>query len=363
MKASRILCAMVLATLVLAGVAADAKEQKRDNFVLLIDQSAEMNLTYHSQSLNYLARQTAEAFIRNIPKDIPVKGAIYMYGIMAAETRDKVLTVKNFSPFNKAEFLSAMGEVKKQAGPSSLSIALNRARKDLTEKGITGRTAIIVISGGNATDVGEPTTELVQLKKEHQDACLFPILVGKSKRGGEFLEELREKSKCGFATSAEAIDSEPKMSQYVENVFFKRVGDEDMDGVSDKDDKCPGTPYGADVDSRGCWSINNINFDTGKAIIKPQYFAQLDKIASIMNANPNLRITVEGHTDSVGDEAYNQKLSEQRAQSVMKYLTSAEVDISRLTAVGYGESRPIADNNTTAGKALNRRIEFSYINR
>lgn len=363
MKASRIMIALVMVGLLLGAMDAGARgEQKRDNFVILIDQSNEMNATYHGQSLNYLARKAAEGFLKEIPKDISVKGAIYMYGIMAAETRDKVLTVKNFAPFNKAEFVAALSEVKKQAGPSSLSIAFNRVRKDMAENNISGRTAVIVISGGNFTDVGEPTTEFVQLKKEHKGVCLFPILVGKSERGGKFLEELRQKGECGFGTSAEAIDPQPKMARYVENVFFKRIGDEDMDGVNDKDDKCPGTPYGADVDSRGCWSINNINFDSGKSVIKSQYFAQLDNIASIMNANPNMRVVITGHTDSDGDDAYNQKLSESRAKAVLDYLVKAEVNPSRLTAVGKGESDPIADNGSASGKAQNRRIEFVYTN-
>jgi OOP family OmpA-OmpF porin len=113
------------------------------------------------------------------------------------------------------------------------------------------------------------------------------------------------------------------------------------------------------VDSRGCWVVNNINFDTGKYDIKPVYYGQLNEIASIMNANANIKITIEGHTDNVGGDDYNQKLSEQRANAVMQYLTSADVDPFRLRAVGKGEGQPVASNDTSNGRALNRRIEFN----
>lgn len=239
-------------------------------------------------------------------------------------------------------------------------MAFKQLRKDMAKEGLKGRTGIIVVSGGNATDVGEPTTEYKALRKEfgNDNICIFTVLVGKSKRGGKFLDELADKGKCGFQTSAEAIDKEKAMQRYVERVFYKKVVDEDGDGVPDKDDQCPGTPFGAEVDYRGCWAINSINFDSGKAVIKPQYFNQLDEIASVMNSNPGLRVTIEGHTDSDGDEAYNQKLSEQRAQSVLDYLIKADVDQARLRAVGMGESKPIADNKSSSGKAQNRRIEF-----
>ena len=363
MKASRIMFALVLVGLMLGAMDAGARgEQKVNNFVILLDQSAEMNATYHSQSLNYLGREVTKRFLKDVPKDISLTGAIYIYGVMAAE--GKVLRVQGWKPFNANEFLNSLEEAKKQAGPSALSVAFKRVKKEMKENNISGRTAIIVISGGNATDVGEPTTEFKALRKEFggENICLFTILVGKSKRGGQFLEELSDKGKCGFPTSAEAIDKDKAMARYAQRVFFKNMVDEDGDGVPDKDDKCPGTPFGADVDARGCWSINNVNFDTGKADIKPMYFMQLDQIASIMNANPNMRITITGHTDNVGDEAYNQKLSEARAKSVMDYLVKADVDASRLTAIGKGETEPIADNKTTTGKALNRRIEFVYSN-
>lgn len=369
MKVRLIACLIALFVLAVStnsyAVAGGGAEAKFQNFVILLDQSSEMNVTYHNQSLNYLARDITKKLIRAIPTDIPLTGAIYVYGVMAAENENRVQRIQNWKPFNTREFVESLKEeAKPQAGPSSLSVAFRHLRRDMKEQKITGKTAVILISGGNFTDVGEPTTEYKNLRKEfgNDKICLFTILVGTSERGGKFLDELSDKGKCGFSTSADSISREHKLNRYVKKVFYKKVTDEDGDGVPDGQDQCPNTPFGADVDSRGCWSINNINFDSGKSVIKSMYFAQLDEIASIMNANPSMRVTIIGHTDSDGDEAYNQKLSEQRAQAVMQYLVSAGVNASRLSAKGMGEGSPIADNGSSSGKALNRRIEFSYVN-
>lgn len=102
----------------------------------------------------------------------------------------------------------------------------------------------------------------------------------------------------------------------------------------------------------------NVQFKTGKSDIQPQYQAELAKFADIMKKHPDLKVTIEGHTDNTGGAAYNKKLSQQRAESVKRYLVQKlGIDASRLSAVGYGLTRPIADNATAGGKMKNRRVE------
>ncbi len=105
----------------------------------------------------------------------------------------------------------------------------------------------------------------------------------------------------------------------------------------------------------------NITFDTNHADVKPQFRPILDQLATSINEYPNTVIWVEGHTDSTGAAAYNQTLSENRANSVRSYLLQHGVASNRVTAVGYGLTRPIADNNTAAGRAQNRRVEFLIV--
>lgn len=101
-----------------------------------------------------------------------------------------------------------------------------------------------------------------------------------------------------------------------------------------------------------------INFDTGKASIKPESQAVVGQIAAMMKENPGLRLSVEGHTDDVGDPKSNQALSEQRARAVVGVIVQQGVDAGRLTATGYGQTRPVADNKTEEGRAKNRRVEL-----
>ena len=101
-----------------------------------------------------------------------------------------------------------------------------------------------------------------------------------------------------------------------------------------------------------------ITFDVGKATIKPESMGEINRIVTLMNENPDLKFSVEGHTDSTGNPTSNQTLSEQRSQAIVAKLVELGIAQDRLTAVGKGQNSPIADNNTDEGRAKNRRVEF-----
>ncbi|AOE48979.1 OmpA family protein [Kangiella sediminilitoris] len=144
--------------------------------------------------------------------------------------------------------------------------------------------------------------------------------------------------------------------------------DSDGDGVADYKDACPNTEAGAQVDEKGC-KIQpkeevvvdmRLNFDTNKYAIKPEMVSEIAKVAEFLRQYPDVNAEIQGHTDSVGSNQYNQGLSERRANSVKDYLIdNFGIEATRLTAVGYGEERPIGDNSTEEGRALNRRVEAS----
>ena len=158
-------------------------------------------------------------------------------------------------------------------------------------------------------------------------------------------------------------------------------GDEDGDGVPDSRDKCPGTPHGVTVDANGCPPpapvveeavvvkeetivIRDVHFQFDKATLTESDKEVLDKVATrLKGESSTAQLTVTGYTDSVGSDAYNQKLSDRRAHSVVEYLIEQGVPRSSfVSVVGAGESQPVADNSTADGRAQNRRTEIK-INR
>jgi OmpA-OmpF porin, OOP family len=170
-----------------------------------------------------------------------------------------------------------------------------------------------------------------------------------------------------------------------EPVQIVQVADSDGDGVLDDVDQCPGTPPGTEVDAtgcpvpepacipsgqngepdlRGCSSgdvvvLRGVTFEFDSAQLTPAATVVLDQVAGALGAAPEIAVEVGGHTDSRGADAYNQRLSEQRAASVRDYLIGRGVDGTRLSASGYGEARPVADNATEEGREQNRRVELT----
>ncbi|MCW3464832.1 OmpA family protein [Chitinophaga nivalis] len=158
--------------------------------------------------------------------------------------------------------------------------------------------------------------------------------------------------------------------------------DTDGDGVPDFLDKCPNTPAGTKVDGSGCPlptpvqvvkekiivtdadkkvvkdAIDNLEFDLGKATIRPTSFSSLDKVAALL-VEKNFSLKLAGHTDNTGSAATNMRLSKGRAEAIKSYLVSKGANPSRIEATGYGSNQPIASNKTAAGRQQNRRVEFT----
>ncbi|HET6371846.1 MAG TPA: OmpA family protein [Candidatus Polarisedimenticolia bacterium] len=153
--------------------------------------------------------------------------------------------------------------------------------------------------------------------------------------------------------------------------------DGDHDGVFDGLDKCPDSKPRVKVDADGCEIVEKapqlfapekkslvlegVNFETNKADILPESAAILDKVAASLKDWPDVKVEIGGHTDSSGSDAHNLDLSQRRADSVKAYFMARGIDASRLTAKGYGEKKPIADNKTAEGKAKNRRVELTKV--
>lgn len=189
-----------------------------------------------------------------------------------------------------------------------------------------------------------PSTNLVASKKSDPKNPCDPINTG----GG-----------CDIDGDGLTNDQEAKLGTNPNNP------DTDGDSVNDKADKCPlaagtvaagGCALDADLLAQIKKASENIYFNSGKSTIKTESYADLDKLAGILKAHPEVKATIEGHTDSQGNDQMNLDLSKARAKAVKDYLVGKGVDADHLTSEGFGETRPIATNDTAEGRAKNRRV-------
>ena len=148
--------------------------------------------------------------------------------------------------------------------------------------------------------------------------------------------------------------------------------DNDKDEVPDLKDECPNIPGVKDGAKPGCPQkpslavvtateikiTQQIHFAFDKSAIRPESYPVLDAVVDILKKNPNIKLEVQGHTDNKGSPAYNKKLSQDRADSVKKYLTTHGVDAGRLVAKGYGMETPLVPNDSDRNRAINRRVQF-----
>lgn len=174
----------------------------------------------------------------------------------------------------------------------------------------------------------------------------------------------RDSDNDGVPDSADQCPNTPPNTS-VDEKGCKVVLDEDGDGVPDSNDACPDTSRGAVVDAQGCYVVitetkemtMRIEFGNNSAEINPNSVGEIKELADFMTQYPLTEVVIEGHTDDRGAESYNQQLSEKRAASVARMLIQQfDIDSSRVRSVGYGESRPMVENNSEDNRAANRRV-------
>jgi outer membrane protein OmpA-like peptidoglycan-associated protein len=190
---------------------------------------------------------------------------------------------------------------------------------------------------------------------DKEDGC--PTVAGSAAFGG-----------CPDTDGDGVEDRKDKCPNIAGAIAGEGCPDTDGDGVFNNIDKCP--DVAGTVASKGCPEIKRevvqkialaakgINFENGKAVITASSFKSLDDLATLLNSYPGASVEIQGHTDNNGAADANKTLSQDRANAVKRYLAAGGVAEARMTAVGYGQEMPIADNATPAGKAKNRRVDF-----
>ena len=244
-----------------------------------------------------------------------------------------------------------------------------------------GRAAVVIISDGLATDyagrddAGRAIASAKALAENRAgEVCFHTVQAGNDPAGATALRSIADVTSCGSFTTTTALGSSAALQQFSRAVYLGNEPapapvvnvaaappDTDRDGVIDPRDECPGTLREAPVDDRGCWQLNDLRFAVNGAAIEIDFDETLAADIAVLKANPDVRIRVDGHTDSDGAAAYNKGLSERRASAVKERLVAAGIDADRLEVKGFGESNPIVPNDSAANKRENRRVELTIL--
>jgi len=332
-----------------------------DHVYLVIDASASVDEEFER------VKALVRSFVKTMPEGRYQSGSI-AFGGYARQAR-------GLAPFDRGEADESARLLELLREGTPLDRVLKEVGLDLAGK--RGRAAIVLFSDGLPTDpVGRDMESVRVLEAGRElserydgELCIHAVQVGSDPGGAALLSALAATTPCGSSRAATSIQNLAALQGFGEQVFLGAAAtrsvaaappDSDRDGVIDGRDRCPGTPLGAEVDPRGCWTIERLQFDFDSDELAARYRDALDDLARVLERNPNLRIRIEGHTDSTGPEAHNQDLSERRAVAVRRHLVNvSRVDASRIEVWGYGATRPAYGNDSVEGRRANRRTEIT----
>jgi len=341
MKKMRLIVAMLIMALVGTALPAAAKKliPKVDNFILLVDHSSSMAWAYQGQQYVQMggvakiamAKQTLIELNKMIP-ELPYKSGLYTFAPFKQ--------YMGMAPYSRSAMDQAIAPIKTDYDAygrmTPMGVGLESLDKVLS--GLSGRTAVVLFSDGDSNVGIDPVVVAKQLQAKYGDKVCFSVVsFADNKHGEQVLKEIANLSKCScFVLGEEILRNQAAREAFLNCVLFDTMGGDEV------------------------IIFRSIYFDFDKYNIKREFIPVLDEGVSIIKSKPNLNVTLEGHTDSVGTVPYNQKLSERRANSVKAYFVKKGVESSRITAVGFGKLRPRFDNSTAEGRKMNRRVEIKF---
>lgn len=321
-------------------------QQKTERLVVVIDGQGDVKLNK--------AYDLLQGIKSTIPPEVPYEKVFRIYG----------WEVKSFS--EDISVLFGLQELQHQGIedmvvtrtlPDSeltpLSLSLDSLVMELSET--TGDNALVIISSGRHISKDAINSAEYLKKSLAEKICYYPVMMGDNPVGKEHLQTLAEIGKCGYLSREKDLLTTGGMTDFVRDMFFTPVeslpaetpelekGKTDLEKMLGRDKKVS--------------FVLNVEFEFDKAEILPGFQDELKKVAQFLKTYPQTCAKLVGHTDSTGPEDYNRKLSLQRAKSVRLYLMeNFGIDGERLTAVGKGETEPVADNSSATGRQRNRRV-------
>jgi len=424
-KSTRRLCVLCLTLVVALSVtgfvfAEEKLIPKVDNFIILVDQSGSMFLRQGGEA-STKAKQ-AKDILSAINHRIPELG--YVAALQVFPSNKTLFGPKKYDRSSFGDAIQKLPERGKIFGNRTPLGRGLLDLKDVIKRMPPGKTAIITFSDGEKNVDIDTLKAIATMKAEHENTFFHSVSLADKREARELLQQISRAGNGTYAEARTLSSDELVLDRFVEDVFYtvKFTLDSDADGIIDDKDQCPDTPRGVKVDARGCpvdsdgdgvvdhldrcpetpsgvtvdsfgcpldsdsdgvpdyldkcantptgatvnevgcWALKaTMLFDTNSSYVKDEAYPSLDKVATILRENPGMKVEIQGHADSTGTAEYNLWLSERRAERVMDYLVSKGIDPERLVAKGYGSTQPVASNETTEGRAQNRRVELKRL--
>ncbi|WP_027190754.1 OmpA family protein [Fundidesulfovibrio putealis] len=333
---------LAIALLVTAIPAAAAKlVPSVDNFILFLDHSSSMKFFYKGvrivdlggQSKIVLAKSAMVEF-NNLVPDLGYKSGVYTF----APFRQYA----GMAPYSRANVANAIDPISIDYETYGRVTPMGPGLQELDKVlgNLSGRTAVVLFSDGDENLGIDAVVEAKRLQAKYGDKlCFMVVSFADSKHGESVLKQIAALSRCScFVKGEDFLRDQAARLNFMRCGLYQELSDMGSETVV----------------------FRSIYFDFDKYNIKPEFIPVLDEGVAMSKSKSNMDVVLEGHTDSVGSDSYNQALSNRRANSVKSYFVKKGVEAGRITAIGYGESQPRADNATAEGRKLNRRVEIKF---
>ena len=327
---------VLLATMVVVSTtsAADKLVPKVDNIIFFLDHSGSMALdskVCDGKKID-MAKEAAVEIANAIP-ELDYSAGVYTFAPFSE--------VAGMSAFSKAGIKDAVGRIASEypvsgrftpmgPGLSALDPVLGK---------LSGKTAVVMFTDGRANQGSDPVAEAQALYAKY-DICFHVVSAADNDSGQQVIDAIRALNNCTCTLGGD-VCKPAGYAEFAKCAFYDIVPEEIV--VEESPDVI---------------RLRGVQFDFDKSDIRDVDVPVLEAAADYLKANENINVVVEGHTDSVGSDQYNQGLSERRADSVKSWLVDNGISASRMSTVGYGEAKPVATNDTKDGRALNRRVQF-----
>lgn len=335
------LAAILTFSLAMATTASAKMVKKVDNFILFVDQSGSMAMKGGAK-IKKIEQAVKDVLALNaaIP-ELGYNSGVYLFAPFAEQCSMKPYskaTVEGAAKGIDTEFEIFNRRTPMGAGFDSIDPVLS---------GLSGKTALIMFTDGASNVGADPVAKAQALYAKYGNKlCVHVVSYADTDEGQAVIEGIRAAFPCSVPADSATFADSMALQQYAKAVFYDEVAD------PKPAPKPEPVPMAKEIISF------NLNFDFDKYQITDEMTPILSKAKAILDEDMSATYVISGHTDATGSDAYNQGLSERRANSVLKWLIDNGINANRLESVGYGESQPKYDNTTKEGRKLNRRVEI-----